>query len=249
MSKEIRESEKAFRASGVGGLEGVAAKREAAGSWRYAFDQAYDPDSVVPAHAIMGAWPVGPDGTPGEFLPNPGYRPSTLQGEVAEADVAPTDPVDVAMYAVATGREPEIVLLEALREATVYLPAREDGELTGYRDGEGNVYAAVLTHPVHGSLTTPQLLPVSFRELLGLLPEGTAIRINPDSAVTTTMSSTELTGLLDAADGEGAPQEPARPAGHATGETETSPPPASAPDVSVSALPGIPRKGGDPGRR
>ncbi|MER7811914.1 type VII secretion system-associated protein [Streptomyces sp900116325] len=222
----------------------MTAEHEATGDWRYAFDPAYDPDGAVPAHAIMGAWPVGRDGTLGEFLPNPGHTPSALQ---CELDAAPTDPVEAAMYAVASGREPETALLEALREATVYLPAREDGDLTGYQDEDGDVYAAVLTHPAHGSPTTPQLLPVRFRNLLSLLPEGTEIRINPDSAVTTAMSNTEFADLLDGSGGEAAPEDPAGPAGRAPGET--SPPPASASVASASALPGIPRKGGDPGGR
>jgi hypothetical protein len=57
------------------GLARAAA--DAAGGWVYTIDPALGPDGDVPPHAIAGAWRVGADGRPtGEFVPNPGYRPS-----------------------------------------------------------------------------------------------------------------------------------------------------------------------------
>jgi hypothetical protein len=215
--------------------------RQHAGSWLYSIDPGYDPDGSVPPHAVIGAWPVDPDGEPGEFVTNPGYRPSQLSllftdpagsggetGPAAEAGL-PTDPVDAAMRRAATGQGTEAAVLDALAGTTVYLPTNAAGELTAYEDEDGP-YVTVLTDPRQASPAAPRLLPVESAELLGLLPDETALWINPESEVSMGVSSAQLRAALATR---------AAPAGRAAAVAERDP----RPDVSEPGLPGIPRKG------
>ncbi|MEV6007244.1 SseB family protein [Streptomyces sp. NPDC051976] len=113
--------------------------------------------------------------------------------------VCPTDPVDAAMRRAARGLGPDSDVLDALAGATVYLPARADGELTEYRDENGS-FVEVLTDPQQAPPTAARLLPVGFADLVGLLPRGTALWINPESDVSMGVSSTTLrAGWRDAA--------------------------------------------------
>ncbi|MFC4031732.1 SseB family protein [Streptomyces polygonati] len=223
-----------------------ARARQPAGSWLYSIDPGYDPDGTVPPHAVIGAWPVGPDGEPGEFVTNPGYRPSQLSllftdqagsgpagdgGPAGEAGL-PTDPVDAAMRRAATGQGTEAAVLDALAGTTVYLPTNAAGELTAYEDEDGP-YVTVLTDPRQAPPAAPRLLPVESAELLGLLPDETALWINPESEVSMGVSSAQLRAALATR---------AAPAGRAAAAAERDPRP-DAPSTGLPGLPGIPRKG------
>ncbi|GGN94918.1 hypothetical protein GCM10011579_094960 [Streptomyces albiflavescens] len=208
--------------------------RQSPGSWLYSIDPAYDAEGAVPPYAILGAWPVDEHGEPGVFMPNPDYRPSPRSLLLAD----PTDPVDAAMQRAATGHGLEAAVLNALREATVYLPVDAQGELTAYQDESGSTFVKVLTDPRHGPPTAPQLLPVALADLLTLLPDGTAIRINADSEVSLIVENTDLRAALQSPD-PGDRNADALP-GYAGGDIPTPPP-------SAPAAPEIPRKGRDRG--
>jgi hypothetical protein len=169
----------------------TAAMREQArrspGTWIYSIDPAYDPDGAVPGYGILGAWPVDAAGEPGTFLPNPDYRPSPAQLALD----APTDPVEAAMQRAGTGHGSADQVVESLAGRTVYVPADADGELIAYRDEAGD-YVVLLTDPAQALPTIAQLLPVEFSALLDRLPAGTALWINPGSAVSMGVTSTQL---------------------------------------------------------
>ncbi|MYS24776.1 SseB protein N-terminal domain-containing protein [Streptomyces sp. DvalAA-14] len=191
--------------------------RPSAESWLYSIDPGYDPDAAVPPHAVIGAWPVDPDGEPGEFVANPGYRPSQLSllftdpaagpgeggtgarggdpaGPGLEAGV-PTDPVDAAMRRAAAGHGSEAAVLDALAGTTVYLPANDAGEPTAYQDEDGP-YVTVLTDPRQAPPASARLLPVGASELLGLLPDETTLWINPESEVSIEVPGARLRAAL-----------------------------------------------------
>ena len=155
--------------------------------WIYSVDPDYDPDGVVPGHAIAGAWPVDETGELGAFLPNPHHYPLP----------EPTDQVEAAMRRAATGRGSDAEFLDILMTSTVYLPATADADLVGYRDDNGE-YVTVLTDPRQAASTTPQLLPVAFADLLRRLPADTAIWINPNGGVSMGASTTQLLTALAA---------------------------------------------------
>jgi hypothetical protein len=160
-----------------------AQARRAPGSWLYSIDPAYDPDGEVPPHAILGAWPVDEHGEPGEFLPNPQYRPSP--------GTAATDSVDAAIRQAAAGRGPVAAVLDAMADHTVYLPANADGELLAYEDERGP-FVKILTDPQQGPPNVPQLVPVAYGDLLTVLPAGTLLRINPDAEVSVDVTTDDL---------------------------------------------------------
>lgn len=163
--------------------------RSSPGSWVYSIDPRFDPDGEVPAYAIVGAWPVDEAGELGEFRPNPNFRPP--------AD--PTDAVDATMQRAATGRGTNEEFFDTLVGSTVYLPAREDGELLAYRDDDGD-YVAVLTDPRQAMASAPRLVPVGFADLLRTLPADTDLWINPGGEVSLAASSSTLLEALTARD-------------------------------------------------
>ncbi|WP_329136874.1 type VII secretion system-associated protein [Streptomyces sp. NBC_01476] len=176
--------------------------RQPAGSWLYSIDPGYDPDGAVPPHAVIGAWPVDAHGGAGEFVTNPDYRPSPLSllfsDPAAGPDHAPglpTDPVDAAMRAAASGQGSQATVLAALAGATVYLPADATGEPTTYQDEDGP-YVTVLTDPRQAPPTASRLLPLDSAGLLALLPRETALWINPESDVSMGLSTVQLRETL-----------------------------------------------------
>jgi hypothetical protein len=161
--------------------------RHTPGSWVYSVDPRFDPDGEVPPYGIVGAWQADEAGELGEFVPNPNYRPLP----------EPTDAVDATMQRAATGRGTDKEFFDALVGSTVYLPAKEDGELVAYRDDDGD-YVAVLTDPQQAMPTAPQLVPVAFADLLRTLPPEIDLWINPGGEVSLAASSSTLLEALEA---------------------------------------------------
>lgn len=55
----------------------IAEAEKNPGGWVYEIRGAYGPNDHVPAHAVVGAWQVDPNGKiVGEFRPNPNFRES-----------------------------------------------------------------------------------------------------------------------------------------------------------------------------
>nr|WP_223185471.1 type VII secretion system-associated protein [Streptomyces sp. CBMA152] len=165
----------------------LAQARHAPGTWLYSIDPAYDPAGQVPPYAIIGAWPVDGNGSPGPFQRNPNYRPSPLSLGLP----APTDAVEAAMQRAATGHGGDGEVVRLLAEATVYLvPGAEPG-ITLYTDAEGR-FVPVLTDPRHAPATAPQLQAVPCRALLASLPADVALKLNPGSRVSVRIPSQDV---------------------------------------------------------
>jgi hypothetical protein len=198
-----------------------AQARKAPGNWLYSIDQAYDPDDGVPPYAIVGAWPVDEHGKPGEFAHNPNYLPSPMSLGLPE----PTDLVDAAMQMAATGHQPQGVVIEALESATLYLVPTEDGGLTAYEDEEGS-FVPLLTDTWHAPATAPRLRQVGWPELLDVLPDDMAVKINPGSPVSVRIMGADLRAVPE------------------PGGAVPAPGPAAAPHAAPEfGFPGIPYKG------
>ena len=205
-----------------------AEAKKAPGKWLYTFDPAYDPDGDVPPIAIIGAWKVDDEGEPTEFLPNPDYRPSPMALALPEA----TDPVDAAVQWAATGHAPLDAVAAALVGATVYLVPDEEavGELITYQDDEGPL-VQVFTDPRHAPPTVPRLQAITIAELSGVLPDDTAIVINPGAAVSVRLAAADIRDVVASPD---------------TTEAEEESPVAQDVAPAPAAAAGIPHKSGPP---
>lgn len=194
MSDEVSQTDEPTGAPRHGLVEGPASEHpEEHEGWRYALDPGYDPYGPVPAHAVIGAWPVGQEGALGQFVPNPARRPSPTASPDAEPGiVSSSDLVNTAMLGAVTGQGSPTALVDALREAIVYLPSGSDGLPTAYRDDTGKTFVVVLTDPLYGPPSAPRLLPIRMTELLDALSEDTEVRINHGSSLSVDVSSAEL---------------------------------------------------------
>lgn len=233
MSDEVPQTDEPAGARRHGHVEGPAPEQPAENEgWRYALDPGYDQHGPVPAHAVIGAWPVGREGTLGQFVSNPGHRPPPAASPDAEPGaVAPSDPVNTAMLGAVTGQGSPTALVDALRDATVYLPSGSDGLPTAYRDDTGKTFVVVLTDPSYGPPSAPGLLPVRLTDLLDALSEDTEVRINHGSSLCMDVSSAELRASLADDDPSGGRH------GNASQRTTAGTREAATP------LPPIPRKG------
>ncbi|MET0495260.1 MAG: type VII secretion system-associated protein [Actinoplanes sp.] len=100
-----------------------------------------DEEDEPPFEAVIGMWPVGPDGTPGRFRSNPEYVPRFAD--------SPSDPVDALLH-LATGGEAQAVQLQAvLRDATFDLAMNGDGRPLIVRSPDDVLCVIVATSAPH----------------------------------------------------------------------------------------------------
>ena len=157
------------------------AARLAPDSWIQLVDPSWPKDLLPPVYAIAGAWRTDIDGEVVEFRANPEYRPSPR----AKGLPAPTDALDAAVQAGASGYGPPDAVLDELMEARVAVPTQTPGGVlrTG-SDPEGRLVLAVYSAPSHFQALEPGPWRIlSGRELAGVLPEGHDILINPDAGL------------------------------------------------------------------
>ncbi|BCJ35625.1 hypothetical protein Athai_31280 [Actinocatenispora thailandica] len=140
-------------------------------------DRAAGPADAVPAtEAVLGAWPVGPDGELAGWRPNPGFRPLSAEPT--------TDPLDalfrLAVAEAATAEQIQVVLRDtalelALDAAGRPLIARSPDELD---------CVVVATSAAHrqqaGAVSWRRVDPM---ELVTLLPDRIDVLFNPASPV------------------------------------------------------------------
>ncbi|MEU5710220.1 MULTISPECIES: type VII secretion system-associated protein [Streptomyces] len=159
----------------------ISAARFARGQWLREVDPFWADEEDVPSWAIVGEWQTDSRGLIVAWRPNDDYRPSPLALGWAE----PTDPVDEAMQAAATGFGPVGAVLEALVEAEeVAVLTTLDGSFVTALSHDGAEVVPVYTAPDQllgvGRLTA-HTAPVA--ELLDGLPDGHEFYLNPAGPV------------------------------------------------------------------
>jgi hypothetical protein len=166
-----------------------ARARSAPGTWLYAVDPAYDPDGRVPPEAIVGVWRVDDRGEIGDtFQHNPNYKPSARALELPE----PTDPVDAAIQAAATGRGDDGQVAAALLAARLQVPEGAGGQLLTVPTDDGPAVRAY-SAPAHADRSGWQRWrAVSGRELAAGLPPGHDVLVNPESSASVRIPGTAL---------------------------------------------------------
>lgn len=166
--------------------------RRSPGKWFYAIDPFFDPGGEVPPYGIIGAWQADERGEiSGEFRHNPNYRPSPVALDYPD----PTDPLDDAIQLSSTGYATGEGIVSLLLEADVIVAAGPDGGIPVFDTDEGRT-ALVCTAQAH--------LPGEFPEgstgwqrirggdLIGLLPPGVGVAINPFGPAGVVLPHTDL---------------------------------------------------------
>ncbi len=133
-----------------------------------------DPDDAPPFEVVMGMWPMLPNGTVGEFRPNPDYEP--------RYEASPTDPLDALIRFTLLGEvEPEH-LAAVLRNSLVDLALNGDGRPLVVRDDDGGLCAMIATSASHQRrIIAPDWRRVGLAELSTTLTDGTDVLVNPGS--------------------------------------------------------------------
>ena len=166
-----------------------AQARTRPGGWLYAIDPAYDPEGRDPPQGVVGAWRVDQQGEiTGTFEHNPNYRPSARALGLAE----PTDPVDAAIQAAATGAGGDERVAVAVLEARLQLPEGAGGQLLTDAAGDGPAVRAY-SAPAHAERSGWQRWrTMSGRELAATLPADHDVLVNPESPASVRIPGTAL---------------------------------------------------------
>lgn len=136
--------------------------------------QEEDGDDAPPFEAVIGVWPRLPDGTPGEFRPNPEYVP--------RYENSPADPIDAALRLAVSGDVEVAQLMAVWRECRVEVAMNGDGRPMVVRSDDDVLCATVATSATHRQrLFSPDWREVGPAELLELLADGTDVLVNPGS--------------------------------------------------------------------
>ncbi|MFC8662439.1 type VII secretion system-associated protein [Streptomyces sp. NPDC057199] len=168
------------------------AARLAPDHWLGVVDPMWSGEGQPPDWALVGRWRSGLDGEIEEWQENPDYRPSPG----AHGWPGPEDEVDRAVQLAATGYGPGEAVTEALlgREVAV-LTGPGGGPLSAVTP-DGTPVVPLFTSPVF--LHTVGRLAfelVTVDDLVGRVPEGHALYLNPSGPVSMTL---ELDVLRDA---------------------------------------------------
>ncbi|MFI7102132.1 type VII secretion system-associated protein [Streptomyces sp. NPDC050161] len=183
--------------------EVIEAARSAPDHWLAMVDLTWTGEGPPPRWALIGQWRSGPTGEIEEWRDNPEYRPSPQMLDWAD----PTDPVDQAVQLAATGYGPAQDVPDALARAQVSVLVSATGSPLAAASPEGTPVVPVYTSDSHlesvGRLLYDRR-PVA--ELVGQLPPGHAMYLNPTGPVSMLVDMEELHAALSAA-GAGAADE------------------------------------------
>ena len=131
-------------------------------------------DDEPPFEAVIGMWPVGPDGHTGLFRSNPDYRPYFPD--------SPTDPADALLRLTAAGEAEPAQLRAVLRDSTFHLAMNGDGRPLVVRAPDDGRCVVVTTSGAHRErVPAPDWRQLDLEELAAAAGERDAM-VNPGSA-------------------------------------------------------------------
>jgi hypothetical protein len=144
-----------------------------------------------PVDTIVGGWLVEEDGTIGPFEANPLYQPRTAD--------SPTSAVDAAAKLVATDRADVGLVLRTLRDSLVMVALDEAGEVAVTSAPDGMACVVVASGAIdQARVDAPQWQQVGLTELLGLLPDGLDVLVNPGGPRAMCLQASALRNSVDA---------------------------------------------------
>ncbi|MEV5148208.1 type VII secretion system-associated protein [Streptomyces sp. NPDC052727] len=160
------------------------AGRLAPDHWLGMVDPAWKGDGAPPEWAMVGRWRSGLDGEIVEWQDNEDYRPSPKALGWPE----PADEVDAAVQLAATGYGPGEDVVKALAHHEVAVMVKPGGGPLSATTPDDTAVVPVFTSPVYlhamGRLAF-ELTRVP--DLLGLVPEGHLLYLNPSGPVSMTV--------------------------------------------------------------
>jgi hypothetical protein len=152
--------------------------RRQPGTWLYAIDPFFKPDSAVPPYGVIGAWQVDNRGEiTGEFQANPNYRPSP----VAQGFPQPADEIDKLVQLVVTGYAPPTELTTAVARYELTVFSRTDGSIYAIQHPDGLDIVQAFTSSAHLPAGWPTWTRLRGDQLASLLPDH-HLELNPESA-------------------------------------------------------------------
>lgn len=126
---------------------------------------------VPPIEAVMGAWPLGADGTVGPFRSNPDYRPSS--------PMAAADPLDALLRLAGRGEAAAEQLQLTLRDMLFDIALNGDGRPLVVRSPDDAPCLAVATSGMQQELApAPAWQRIDLVTLVSMLPDETDVLFN-----------------------------------------------------------------------
>ncbi|AYN43217.1 type VII secretion system-associated protein [Streptomyces dangxiongensis] len=174
------------------------AARQAPDHWFGMVDPAWDEaEGPPPDWAVIGRWRSDATGEIVEWQENDTYRPSPA----ALGWAPPTDPADHAVQRAATGYGRPEDVVRALVGGELAVHVRPDGQVATAVTPEGTAVVPAFTAQPQvdaaGRLAY-QVMPC--RDVLGLLPPGHLLYLNPAGAVSLTVETQPLLDALSMAE-------------------------------------------------
>jgi hypothetical protein len=178
------------------------AARQAADHWFGMVDPAWDEaEGPPPGWAVIGRWRSDATGEIVEWQENDSYRPSPA----ALGWAPPTDPADHAVQRAATGYGRAEDVVHALVGSELAVHVRPDGGVVTAVTPEGTaVVPAFTSQPQVDAAGRLAYEVMSCRDVVGLLPPGHLLYLNPAGAVALTVETQPLLDALSAAGDEAA---------------------------------------------
>ncbi|MER7487146.1 type VII secretion system-associated protein [Streptomyces sp. NPDC126497] len=169
----------------------VEAARLAPEHWISMIDPGWDGEGVPPDRVVVGRWRTGTTGEIEEWEDNEAYRPSPEALGWPE----PTDDVDAALQLAVTGYGPVEDALRALATAEVAVLTLPDGSPVTAAVQDGRLVVPVFTASPHlnavGGFASER---VTVPDLLGRLPSGHALYVNPAGPAGTVLEPGQIAG-------------------------------------------------------
>ncbi|MFI9005945.1 type VII secretion system-associated protein [Actinosynnema sp. NPDC053489] len=144
--------------------------------WFLLVDPAWEPasaDDSPPVEAVVGVWPVEPDGGLGKFRANPDHVPSDADG--------PTDPLDAVLRLAMLGEAGAEHVQLMLRDTLFDIALEVDGRPVVTESPDGVPCVVVATgEPHRRRFDSPDWRQVDLDELVVMLADGVDVLFNPD---------------------------------------------------------------------
>lgn len=156
-------------------------------SWVFLTDPSWEGEKgAPPPAAVVGGWPVAPDGVTGPFRPNPAYEPS-VEG-------LPTDPVDTCLRLINQGVADGDDLLRALNTTELAIAVDDEKTAVIVPAPDGEPCVMVATAPTHRwRVHTVSWVALTVEDLADILPdEGVDVLINPGGSDSVRLLSAAL---------------------------------------------------------
>ncbi|MFI9009975.1 type VII secretion system-associated protein [Actinosynnema sp. NPDC053489] len=144
-------------------------------NWFLLMDPAWQPereDEAPPVRAVVGLWPVDPDGVVGRFRTNPSYEPSDPD--------SPSDPLDAVLRLLMRGEAESDQLRLLLRDSLFDLAMNGDGRPLVMRSPDDVPCVVVATSEPHRRrVSSPDWRRLDLADLVDLLADDLDVLINP----------------------------------------------------------------------